>query len=140
MASVPTEKGKTMTALEYMEKQAEKHLKNLVREQMRGVPDAMLIDIGMKISYYNAAAETLRKVGDVNANPYWKNVCAIAEKQRAKGIETYGQGIEMNPADVITRIEYLQEELIDALMYCEWIKDSMRGTGEIDFDYNAEDV
>ena len=73
-------------------------------------------------------------------NPYWKNVCAIAEKQRAKGIETYGQGIEMNPADVITRIEYLQEELIDALMYCEWIKDSMRGTGEIDFDYSAEDV
>lgn len=56
-----------MTALEYMEKQAEKHLKNLLREQMRGVPDSMLIDIGMKISYYNAAAEALRKVGDGNA-------------------------------------------------------------------------
>jgi hypothetical protein len=73
------------------------------------------------------------------SNPYWGNICNIAEKQRAKGIETYGQGIEMNPADAITRIEYLQEELIDALMYCEWIKDSIR-PGEIDFDYNAEDV
>ena len=112
-----------MTALEYMEKQAEKHLKNLLREQMRGVPDAMLIDIGMKISYYNAAAETLRKVGDVNANPYWKNVCAIAERQRAKGLSTYGHGLEMNPADIIDRINHLQEELVDALMYCEWIKD-----------------
>ena len=59
-------------------------------------------------------------------NPYWENICAIAEKQRAKGIETYGTGIEDNPADIITRIEYLQEELVDALMYCEWIKDYIR--------------
>lgn len=59
-------------------------------------------------------------------NPYWKNICAIAERQRAKGVATYGQGIEMNPADVITRIEYLQEELVDALMYCEWIKDGIK--------------
>lgn len=62
-------------------------------------------------------------------NPYWKNICAIAGRQRAKGIATYCQGIEMNPADVITRIEYLQEELVDALMYCEWIKGGIRGTG-----------
>lgn len=61
-------------------------------------------------------------------NPYWKNICAIAERQRAKGVATYGQGIEMNPADVITRIEYLQEELVDALMYCEWIKDGIKNT------------
>lgn len=63
-------------------------------------------------------------------NPYWKNICAIAERQRAKGIATYGQGIEMNPADVITRIEYLQEELVDALMYCEWIKDGIKCTAK----------
>ena len=58
-------------------------------------------------------------------NPYWENICNIAKRQREKGLATYGQGIEKNPADVITRIEYLQEELIDALMYCEWIKDSL---------------
>lgn len=75
-------------------------------------------------------------------NPYWCNICAIAERQRRKGIETYGKGLEMNPADVITRIEHLQEELIDALMYCEWIKDSIQrvqAVGKIDFDYAAED-
>lgn len=56
-------------------------------------------------------------------NPYWNNICAIAEKQRAKGLATYGKGIENNTAALITRIEYLEEELVDALMYCEWIKD-----------------
>lgn len=56
-------------------------------------------------------------------NPYWENICKIAEKQRRKGILTYGKGIEDNPAEIITRIEYLEEELVDALMYCEWIKD-----------------
>ena len=43
-------------------------------------------------------------------NKYWWNICAIAEKQRAKGIATYGTGIEDNPADIITRIEYLEED------------------------------
>ena len=50
----------------------------------------------------------------------------MAKKQRAKGMETYGQGLEMNPADMIQRIEHLQEELIDGLMYCEWIKDKLK--------------
>ena len=58
-------------------------------------------------------------------NPYWKNIQAMADKQREKGLSTYGQGLEDNPADIITRIEHLQEELVDALMYCEWIKDKL---------------
>lgn len=78
--------------------------------------------------------------GKTMNNPYWKNICSMAEKQRAKGMATYGYGVEMNPADAVTRIEYLQEELIDALMYCEWIKESIKPVQEIDFDYNAEDV
>ena len=60
-------------------------------------------------------------------NPYWANIEAIAASQRQKGIETYGQGLEANPADIITRLTYLEEELIDALMYCEWIKDKLGG-------------
>ena len=72
-------------------------------------------------------------------NPYWNNICAIAERQRKKGMETYGKGLEDNKADIIARIEHLEEELVDALMYCEWIKDSVRGSSEIDFDYGAED-
>ena len=40
-------------------------------------------------------------------------------------MKTYGQGLESNPMDIVGRLEYLQEELIDALMYCEWIKDKL---------------
>lgn len=56
-------------------------------------------------------------------NPYWERITAIAEKQRAKGMSKYGQGLEANPADILARINHLQEELIDGLMYCEWIKE-----------------
>ena len=58
-------------------------------------------------------------------NPYWENIEAIAALQRQKGIDTYGQGLEENPADMVTRLTYLEEELIDALMYCEWIKEKL---------------
>lgn len=64
-------------------------------------------------------------MGTLEQNPYWDRICAIAEKQRAKGVATYGQGLESNPKDIIGRLEYLQEELVDALMYCEWIKDKL---------------
>ena len=73
------------------------------------------------------------------SNPYWNNICAIAERQRKKGMDTYGMGLEHNQKDIVSRIEYLEEELVDALMYCEWIKDQMRSCDEIDFDYGAED-
>ena len=42
---------------------------------------------------------------------------------REKGIAEYGQGLERNPADIVTRLNYLEEELIDALMYIEWAKE-----------------
>ena len=58
-------------------------------------------------------------------NPYWERICKLSERQRAKGMETYGQGLESNPAAIVTRIEYLEEELIDGLMYCEWLKDKL---------------
>lgn len=56
-------------------------------------------------------------------NPYWTAIEALAEHQRAKGIQTYGQGLERNTAAIMTRLDYLSEELIDALMYIQWIKD-----------------
>ena len=64
--------------------------------------------------------------GKSMSNPYWDNICSMAEKQRAKGMATYGKGLESNQAEILTRLEYLQEELIDALMYCEWIKESIK--------------
>ena len=56
-------------------------------------------------------------------NTYWDNVCKIADKQRKKGIETYGQGLESNTWGIFKRLTYLEEELVDALMYLEWCKD-----------------
>ena len=58
-----------------------------------------------------------------SGNPYWERITALADKQRAKGMSKYGQGLEVNPADILARINHLQEELIDGLMYCEWIKE-----------------
>ena len=55
-------------------------------------------------------------------NPYWKAIEAISERQRAKGMQTYGQGLEMNPMGIIDRLTYLEEELIDGLFYIEHIK------------------
>ena len=58
---------------------------------------------------------------------YWKRIESLAERQREKGMSKYGFGLEMNPADILERINHLQEELIDALMYCEWIKEHFNG-------------
>lgn len=58
-------------------------------------------------------------------NPYWERITAVAVRQREKGISTYGQGLEANPADIMTRLTYFEKELVDALMYIEWIKDKL---------------
>lgn len=58
-------------------------------------------------------------------NPYWERITEIAERQREKGIAEYGQGLEHNAKDAVTRITYLEEELVDGLMYCEWLKDAL---------------
>ena len=49
-----------MTALEYMEKQVQKHCFNLGREIARGVPQEVLDNICLKIDYYKQAVEALR--------------------------------------------------------------------------------
>lgn len=55
-------------------------------------------------------------------NPYWERICKLSEKQRTKGMETYGKGLESNPMGIVDRLTYLEEELIDSLMYIEHIK------------------
>lgn len=50
-----------MTALEYMEKQAARHRRNYEKEAARGCPADMLYRILMKIHYYEAAVEALKK-------------------------------------------------------------------------------
>lgn len=60
-------------------------------------------------------------------NPYWERICKLSERQREKGMETYGKGLEDNPLSIVERITYLEEELIDALMYIEHIKAYLEG-------------
>lgn len=60
-------------------------------------------------------------------NPYWDRVCKLQDKQREKGITTYGQGLEDNHEPVVKRIQHIEEELVDALMYLEWLKDALGG-------------
>lgn len=50
------------------------------------------------------------------------------KRQESKGLETYGQLLQDNhEMTTIDRIEYLEEELVDALMYLEHLKESVRG-------------
>lgn len=57
---------------------------------------------------------------------YWERIYDINKSQEAKGIATYGQTLEENQLpDVITRIHYLQEELLDAMKYMCWIEDEI---------------
>lgn len=59
-------------------------------------------------------------------NTYWDNITAMYNRQRAKGIKTYGQTLEENNSlSDIEKLEYLEEELIDGLMYIEHIKAKM---------------
>ena len=51
---------KTMTALEYMKKQYNKHKANYIRESNRGAPQKVLDDIELKISYYEQAVKALK--------------------------------------------------------------------------------
>ena len=51
-----------MTALEYMQRQVQKHTMNYAREEARGVPQEMLQNIKAKISHYKAAVTALEAI------------------------------------------------------------------------------
>jgi NTP pyrophosphatase (non-canonical NTP hydrolase) len=58
---------------------------------------------------------------------YWENVCELNAKQERKGVEKYGQRLEENVTlSREQRVEHLEEELIDALKYCEHLKMTFR--------------
>lgn len=61
---------------------------------------------------------------------YWDRITAIYHHQREKGLKKYGLPLEDNHADIDTRLRYIEEELVDALMYCEWVRDKLQEKGE----------
>lgn len=72
----------------------------------------------------------MKMKGNKNSH-YWQNITHMARKQRAKGIKTYGKYLEENlgltTEEVLT---YLEEELIDSLMYIEAVKERIRKYGK----------
>ena len=70
-------------------------------------------------NYFFVSEEELNLASD---SKYWNNISIIAGEQRKKGIKNYHQTLEQNNCDIQTRLRYLEEELIDGLMYIEWIK------------------
>ena len=66
----------------------------------------------------------------MSTNPYWDRITKLAQKQRDKGMNKYNIGLEDNQEEVISRIQYIQEELIDGLMYLEWLKEGLHGKRE----------
>lgn len=59
----------------------------------------------------------------MSGNDYWQNICDIQQRQTDKGIRHYGQRLEHNEdMSMLDRLTYLEEELIDALMYIEHLK------------------
>lgn len=82
-----------------------------------------------KIKFITNTADYRMKSDKEN---YWETINKMAEKQRNKGISKYGYTLEQNQElDTLESIIYLQEELIDALMYCEHLKSKVRKLKEI---------
>lgn len=50
------------------------------------------------------------------------NVQALLEQQTEKGIKKYGKTVDPDDYGTIGWIEHLQQELIDAVVYCEVLK------------------
>lgn len=70
----------------------------------------------------------LFKSNEKSKGEYWENICNLYEKQRDKGIKKYDMTLGQNRKPTKDKIQYIQEELIDALMYLEWVKDGMNDT------------
>jgi len=50
-------------------------------------------------------------------------------KQRSRvGIEKYGTTLCRNEAEVLERLTHLEEELMDGLLYLQWIKEKIAPT------------
>lgn len=63
---------------------------------------------------------------DVSTPDYWARVCEKQRQQTEKGLTKYGMTLEDNTKlTVCERLNHLEEELIDALMYIEHLKEKL---------------
>lgn len=96
-----------------------------IRSYMHGKTQPNAEMILRMCDFFHVSADYLLGVTAKSPGKYWGKITDIYREQRNKGMLQYGQGLEDNHENILTRIQYLQEELVDALMYCEWIKDKL---------------
>ena len=75
--------------------------------------------------------EDLAFILDDPVNPYWDRITAIANRQRAKGVKEYGRGVEDDTAGINVRLDRIEEELVDTLMYLEHLRDGINNNKEV---------
>lgn len=69
----------------------------------------------------------LKHYETVKKDDYWTRVCEIQKRQTDKGLKKYGYVLEDTPdMPISTRLNHIEEELIDALMYIEHLKEISR--------------
>ena len=65
--------------------------------------------------------------GSIEEVDYDKGIIDLLEKQREKGLSKYGETLEENTTlSREQRVDHLEEELVDALRYCEHLKMTFR--------------
>jgi len=80
--------------------------------------------------------EKAGEIKDAEKHPYRTAVEKLLDRQEEKGISKYGVTLDKNVTLTGTqRIEHLEEELIDALMYCEHLKAGIGGDNLTADDY-----
>jgi hypothetical protein len=61
-------------------------------------------------------------IDELNKNQILRNVQELLEKQTKKGLEKYGTTVNPDDYDFIGWLEHLQQEMVDAIVYCEVLK------------------
>ena len=55
-------------------------------------------------------------------DPIVESVIQRMRRRSIRGVEKYGMTLAENPADLLEWIQHLQEEMMDAALYCERLK------------------
>jgi hypothetical protein len=61
-------------------------------------------------------------MNELNKNQILRNVQKLLEEQTKKGLEKYGKTVNPADYDFIGWLEHLQQEMVDAIVYCEVLK------------------
>jgi hypothetical protein len=61
-------------------------------------------------------------MNELNKNQILRNVQKMLEEQTKKGLRKYGTTVNPADYDFIGWLEHLQQEMIDAIVYCETLK------------------